>query len=68
MRKKLSEPRRVEEKIFFIIVKNISRKNDIFSENINNNSLTNVENNVYKNHQNQTQEEEIEYDECLSCQ
>ena len=38
------------------------------AENINNNLSTNVENNVYKNNQNQTQEQEIEYDECLSCQ
>ena len=38
------------------------------AENINNNSSTNVENNVYKNDQNQTQEQEIEYYECLSCQ
>ena len=36
------------------------------AENVNSNSSTNVENNVYKNDQNQTQE--IEYDECLSCQ
>ena len=38
------------------------------AENINNNLSTNVENNVYKNNQNQAQEQEIEYDECLSCQ
>jgi len=38
------------------------------AENINNNSSTNVENNVYKNDQNQIQEQEIDYDECLSCQ
>jgi len=38
------------------------------AENINNNSSTNVENNVYKNDQNQTQKQEIDYDECLSCQ
>jgi ribonucleoside-diphosphate reductase alpha chain len=36
------------------------------AENVNSNSSTNVENNVYKNDRNQTQE--IEYDECLSCQ
>ena len=38
------------------------------AENINNNSSTNIENNVYKNDQNQRKESEIEYDECLSCQ
>jgi len=38
------------------------------AENINNNSSTIVENNVYKNDTNQRQEKEIEYDECLSCQ
>ena len=38
------------------------------AENINSNSSTDVENNVYKNGRNQTQESEIEYDECLSCQ
>ena len=38
------------------------------AENINNNLSTNVENNVYKNNQNQAEEQEIEYDECLSCQ
>ena len=38
------------------------------AENINNNSSTNIENNVYKNDRNQIQESEIEYDECLSCQ
>ena len=38
------------------------------AENINSNSSTNIENNVYKNDQNQGKESEIEYDECLSCQ
>jgi len=38
------------------------------AENINSNSSTNIENNVYKNDQNQRKESEIEYDECLSCQ
>jgi len=38
------------------------------AENINNNSSTTVENNVYKNDTNQRQEKETEYDECLSCQ
>jgi len=38
------------------------------AENINSNSSTNVENNVYKNDRNQKQDSEIEYDECLSCQ
>ena len=38
------------------------------AENINNNSSTSVENNVYKNDSNQRQEPETEYDECLSCQ
>ena len=38
------------------------------AENINSNLSTNVENNVYKKDRNQTQELEVEYDECLSCQ
>ncbi len=38
------------------------------AENINSNSSTNVENNVYQKDQNQRQDSEIEYDECLSCQ
>jgi len=38
------------------------------AENINSNSSTNIENNVYQNNQNQGQDSEIEYDECLSCQ
>ena len=38
------------------------------AENINNNSSTSVENNVYKNDSNQRQEPETEHDECLSCQ
>ena len=38
------------------------------AENINSNSSTNIENNVYKNDRNQKQDSEIEYDECLSCQ
>jgi len=38
------------------------------AENINSNSSTNIENNMYKNDSNQRQEAEIEYDECLSCQ
>ena len=38
------------------------------AENINSNSSTNIENNVYKNDRNQRKESEIEYDECLSCQ
>ena len=38
------------------------------AENINSNLSTNIENNVYQNNQNQRQDSEIEYDECLSCQ
>ena len=38
------------------------------AENINSNLSTNIENNVYKNDQNQRQKPESEYDECLSCQ
>ena len=38
------------------------------AENVNSNSSTNIEANVYNNDQNQTQVQENEYDECLSCQ
>ena len=38
------------------------------AENVNSNSSTNIETNVYNNDQNQTQVQENEYDECLSCQ
>ena len=38
------------------------------AENINSNSSTDIENNVYKNDKDQRQEPESEYDECLSCQ
>jgi ribonucleoside-diphosphate reductase alpha chain len=38
------------------------------AENINSNSSTNVEDNVYIHGKNQAQEPEKDYDECLSCQ